>query len=378
MGADVAATDHAFMAQALRLARNGLYTTAPNPRVGCVLVRDGAVIGTGWHQRAGLAHAEVNALLAAGDARGATAYVTLEPCSHTGRTGPCCEALLEAGVTRVVVAMQDPNPAVAGRGMQRLRDAGVEVRCGVLEAQARALNPGFVQRMEKGRPWLRLKLAASLDGRTAMASGESQWITGPAARADVQRWRARSCAVLTGVDTVLADDCRLTVRESAGEPFGPDPGRQPLRVVVDSSLRTPVEAQLLREPGSVLIAHAEAPAQRASALREAGAELLKLPAADGRVDLSALLGRLAERGINEVLAETGATLAGALWLSGLVDELVLYQAPTLLGSLGRPLLVLPWSSMAQQQRLDIVSMIAVGEDMRIIARPRNIAAGPVE
>lgn len=354
--------DRQAMAEALRLARRGLFTTTPNPRVGCVITRGGQVIGRGWHRRAGEPHAEIHALRDAGDARGATVYVTLEPCRHQGRTGPCCEALIEAGVARVVAAMRDPNPAVAGGGLERLAAAGIDTACGLLEEQARALNPGFVQRMERGRPWLRLKLAASLDGRTAMASGESQWITGPAARADVQRLRARSCAVLTGVDSLLADDSRLTVRDC-------DIGRQPLRVVLDSSLRTPPGAALLRAPGAVLVVGARQDAQRAAALRAAGAEVLILPGDDGRVNLPGLMVELARRGCNEVLAETGATLAGGLWRADLVDELVLYWAPTLLGSEARPLLALPFTTMAQQQRLRVVSMTAVGEDWRLIARP---------
>lgn len=361
-GAVAGDPDHAFMGLALRLARRGLYTTTPNPRVGCVVVRDGQVIGTGYHERAGGPHAEVHALQSAGNARGATVYISLEPCSHLGRTGPCCDALIQAGVARVVVAMSDPDPRVSGRGLQRLEAAGIQVRMGVMESEARALNVGFVQRMEQGRPWVRLKLAASLDGRTAMASGESQWITGAPARADVQRWRAQSCAVLTGVDTLLADDCQLTVR-------GLGIGRQPLRVVLDSHLRTPAEARLLRSAGPVLIVHAQGSAERITSLQAAGAELLQLPDEEGRVNLQRLMDELGQRGINEVLAETGATLAGALWQARLVDELVLYQAPTLLGSRGRPLLLMPLEYMADQQRLTILSRTVIGEDLRIIARP---------
>jgi len=361
--------DRHYLGQALRLARRGLYSTAPNPRVGCVVVRGGRVIGQGWHQRAGGPHAEIMALRQAGEARGATVYVSLEPCSHVGRTAPCSDALIAAGVSRVVVAMVDPNPEVAGRGLERLAEAGIEVTAGALEEAARQLNPGYVRRMAGGLPWLRLKLAASLDGRTAMASGESQWITGPAARADVQRWRARSCAVLTGVDTVLADDCRLTVR-------GLGIGRQPLRVVLDSSLRTPPGARLLSGDGPVLIAHAAPAEERAAALRDRGAELVCLPGAGNRVDVAALLGALARRDINEVLAETGPTLAGSLWRAGLVDQLLLYQAPTLLGSRARPLLELELEQMAQQQRLEVESWVRLGEDWRLVARPARSPRAP--
>lgn len=355
------------MAAALQLARRGWHTTTPNPRVGCVVVRDGQVIGRGWHERAGEAHAEVAALRDAGDARGATAYVTLEPCSHRGRTGPCCDALIEAGVSRVVAAMTDPNPQVAGQGLARIEAAGIQAEVGLLETEARQLNPGFIKRMEQGLPRVRLKLAASLDGRTAMASGESLWITGAAARADVQRLRASSCAVMTGVDTVLSDDCALTVRDL-------DIGRQPLRVVLDSALRIPADSRLLREAGPVLIVYAQADANRIEALRADRVELLELPAADGRIDLPALMRELARREINELLVETGATLGGSLWQAQLVDELVLYLAPTFLGSLGRPLLALPLTEMGQQQRLQVIDMTAVGDDWRLTLRPAPLGA----
>ena len=353
--------DIRYMAQALRLARFGLNTTSPNPRVGCVLVRDGQVIAEGWHQRAGEAHAEADALKRAGEsARGATAYVTLEPCSHHGRTPPCADALIGAGVIRVVCATEDPNPQVAGKGIARLRDAGVEVRSGVLASEATELNAGFFSRMQRGRPRVVCKMAMSLDGRTAMASGESKWITGEAARADVQRLRARSCAVVTGAGTVLADDPRLDVREAS---------RQPLRVVVDSALRTTAVARVLSPPGAVLLAHATDPEAKAVALQAAGAMLLRVPGEDRRVDLHALLAALADRECNEVLLESGATLAGAFAQAGLIDEYRFYMAPVLLGSSARPLLELPFTQMAERLALRVTAIDAVGDDWRISALP---------
>lgn len=364
------------MSRALTLARRGLYTAQPNPRVGCVLVRDGDCVGEGWHERAGQPHAEVNALAMAGDAaRGATAYVTLEPCSHHGRTGPCADALVAAGVARVIVAMQDPNPQVAGRGIARLETAGIEVQVGLLEAQACELNAGFVSRMRQGRPFVRLKMAMSLDGRTAMRSGESQWITGPCARREVQRLRARSCAVMSGVDSVIVDDSRLTVR--AEQLDLPDAEaiarRQPLRVVLDSCLRLPPAAACLHEPGRTLVATREGhDAERRARLEAAGAEVVALPAGgDGRVDLVALLAYLAEHEqVNEVLLETGATLAGAMLDAQLVDEMQLFVAPTLLGGDARPVFELPGlTRMAQQRPLEIRDIRALGKDWRITAVP---------
>lgn len=366
----------AWMSRALVLARRGLYSAHPNPRVGCVLVRDGDCVGEGWHERVGQPHAEVNALAAAGEAaRGATAYVSLEPCSHHGHTGPCADALVAAGVARVVVAMQDPNPRVAGRGMARLEAAGIEVRVGVLEDQARALNAGFVSRMARGRPFVRLKMAMSLDGRTAMRSGESQWITGPLARREVQRLRARSCALVTGVGSIIFDNSRLTVRaEQLDLPEGEAiTRRQPLRVVVDSHLRMPLAAACLREPGRTLVATLEgAQPERWARLEAAGATLVALPASgDGRVDLAELLAHLAEHEeVNEVLLETGATLAGAMLGAQLVDEMQLFVAPILLGGEARPLFELPGlSRMAQQRKLDIRDIRALGNDWRITAVP---------
>ncbi|NCA69934.1 MAG: bifunctional diaminohydroxyphosphoribosylaminopyrimidine deaminase/5-amino-6-(5-phosphoribosylamino)uracil reductase RibD [Sphingobacteriia bacterium] len=367
------------MARALQLARRGRYTTDPNPRVGCVIVRDGQVVGSGWHRRAGEAHAERHALSEAGPrARGAIAYITLEPCCHHGRTPPCTEALLEAGVARVVCAMVDPNPLVAGKGLRSLAAAGVAVQSGLMEAEARALNPGFIKRMETGRPFVRCKLAASLDGRTAMASGESRWVTGEAARQDVQRLRAGSSAILTGVGTILVDDPRLNVRLEAAELPGMQAGeapRQPLRVVVDSRWRTPTRARLLAPPGSTLIVGAVEDARRMAALTEAGAQVHLGSARDGQVELGALMGLLARREINEVLVESGPTLAGAVLGAGLVDELLIYLAPHLMGDAARGLFHLPGiARMAERVALEIIDVRAVGRDWRITARVGTAAS----
>lgn len=364
--------DHAYMARALELARKGLYSTHPNPRVGCVIVRDGAIVGEGWHVRAGEPHAEVHALRQAGElARGATAYVTLEPCSHHGRTPPCAEALVKAGVGRVVAAMQDPNPLVAGRGLALLRDAGIEVRSGVLESEARALNAGFVKRMEQGLPFLRVKLAMSLDGRTAMASGESQWITGPQARAAVQRLRARSSVVLTGADTVLTDRARLTVRDGElgleAEQAALALQRPPLRVLVDGGLRVPLDAPFF-QAGPALVATVDGGGRES--YQAAGHDLLALPGADGRVSLPGLLRELAARGANEVLVEAGPRLAGVFARLGLVDEYQIFVAAKFLGSSARPLLELPLERMAEAPELRIADIRAVGDDWRIVAVPR--------
>ncbi len=366
--------DLRHMARALKLAQRGLYTTDPNPRVGCVVVNDGEVVGEGFHARAGEAHAEVVAVeAAAGAARGATAYVTLEPCCHSGRTGPCTERLISAGVKTVVAAMRDPNPEVAGKGLAALRSAGVGVREGLMQVEAQKLNPGFISRMARGRPHLRLKLAASLDGRTALASGESRWITGEAARRDVQRLRARSSAILTGVGTVLADNPRLDVRENFASPETAGAEiRQPLRVVVDSRLNTPPDARIIPPPGSVLIATLDDTTPAADALRSAGAEVVALPPAGERVGLAPLLDYLAGRGVNELHAECGATLAGALLDAGLVDELVLYLAPLLLGAHGRPLAALQEIvGMEQRLELRLEETRVVGDDLRLTATPRS-------
>ncbi|MDD5299544.1 MAG: bifunctional diaminohydroxyphosphoribosylaminopyrimidine deaminase/5-amino-6-(5-phosphoribosylamino)uracil reductase RibD [Gallionella sp.] len=370
------AQDSLWMAQALRLAERGLYTTSPNPRVGCVLVREGSVVGEGWHERAGEPHAEVHALQAAGDAaRGATAYVTLEPCSHHGRTPPCADALLRAGVARVVVAVQDPNPEVAGQGIAKLRAAGIEVEGGLMEAAARELNSGFFARMARGIPWVRSKIAASLDGRTALNNGASKWITGDAARQDVQHWRARSCAVLTGIGTVLADDPQLNVR-------GIGTSHQPLRAVVDSRLQTPPNARLLQQlpshvsgaggEGRVLIYTATQDAQKIAALEQAGARVVVLPETHGQVDVAAVLRDLAARGCNEVLVEAGSKLNGALFKAGLVDELVLYLAPQLLGDMARGMAQLgELTSLDQRVELEWKDMRHVGKDLRIVARVKK-------
>jgi diaminohydroxyphosphoribosylaminopyrimidine deaminase / 5-amino-6-(5-phosphoribosylamino)uracil reductase len=371
-------TDSAWMARALQLARRGNYTTHPNPRVGCVLVKNRKMVGEGWHVRAGEPHAEVHALRMAGDAaRRATAYVTLEPCSHQGRTGPCAVALIDAGVKRVVIGMQDPNPDVAGRGIAMLREAGVDVVVGLLEEEAKALNPGFISRMMRLRPYVRMKMAMSLDGRTAMQSGESQWITGPHARAEVQRLRASASAIMTGVDSIIFDNSRLTVRASqlALDDAEAIAERQPLRVVVDTQLRLPQAAACLREPGRTLLATAPGhdPKRRAR-LEAAGAEVVVIRAGeDGRIDLSSLMRYLAEQElVNELLLETGATLAGAMLDAGLVDEMQLFVAPTLLGGEARPLFALPGlTRMAQQRPLEILDIRAVGRDWRITARPER-------
>lgn len=366
--------DHFFMAQALGLAQRGLYSTHPNPRVGCVLVNaQGQTVGQGWHVRAGEPHAEVHALRQAGElAKGATAYVTLEPCSHYGRTPPCADALIAAGVKRVVAALQDPNPQVAGRGLKRLHEAGIEVQSGILAAEARALNIGFIKRMETGMPFVRVKLAMSLDGRTAMASGESQWITGPAARSAVQRLRARSSLVLTGADTVLMDNARLTLRASE---LGLDEeqtalalSRPPLRVVVDSRLRVPLNIPFF-SAGPAVVATLNNPSTEAH--QQAGHRLLLCPEAEGHVDLTWLLHQLAQEGANEVLVEAGPTLAGAFARQGLVDEYCIFMAAKLMGSSARPLLDWPLARMEEACALRILDIRAVGSDWQIIAAPEQ-------
>ena len=362
------------MARAIRLARRGLYTTDPNPRVGCVLVNNGTVVGEGYHRRAGDPHAERAALAQAGAAaKGATAYVTLEPCCHYGRTPPCTEGLIEAGVARVLAAMQDPNPLVAGRGLDRLRESGIEAEHGLLEAEARSLNPGFVKRMEQRMPYVRCKLAMSLDGRTAMASGESQWITSEAARRDVQRLRARSSAIVTGVETVLVDDPSLNVRLPASALDGMDPAdrvRQPIRVVLDSNLRMPPSARMLRLPGQTLVLCIGASREAGGALESAGARVVTVPQFEGRVDLAAALGFLAEQEVNEVLLETGPTLAGAALSQGLIDELIVYIAPHVMGHRARGLFALPGlEQMSDRVELEVRDARALGPDLRITARP---------
>ncbi|UCV18419.1 bifunctional diaminohydroxyphosphoribosylaminopyrimidine deaminase/5-amino-6-(5-phosphoribosylamino)uracil reductase RibD [Ferribacterium limneticum] len=356
------AVDYGMMARALQLAERGLWTTSPNPRVGCVVVRDGEIVGEGWHEKAGEPHAEVHALRAAGEkAKGATAYVTLEPCSHHGRTPPCAEALIAAGVSRVVAAMTDPNPLVSGKGLALLQAAGIETASGLLENEARELNIGFVSRMTRGRPWLRLKAAASLDGKTALNNGVSQWITGPDARRDGHAWRARACAILTGIGTVRDDDPSLTVRDVATT-------RQPLRVVVDSRLEIPLTARVLQgEP--VLIVGAVENAEKMALLRSTGNFVEILNDGAGKVDLKALLELLAQRGINEVHAEAGFKLNGSLLREGLVDELLLYLAPCLIGHDASGLFNLPeLTRLDGKRRLKIRDLRQLGEDIRLIAR----------
>lgn len=356
------ATDHLLMARALRLAERAAWTTRPNPMVGCVIAHGDEVVGEGWHQRAGGPHAEVFALRQAGErARGATAYVTLEPCAHYGRTPPCALALIEAGVARVVAAMGDPFPDVDGGGFALLRQAGIEVVVGLMGDKARELNRGFLSRIERGRPFVRIKLAGSIDGRTAMANGESKWITGEAARADVQQWRARAGAILTGAATVLADDPLLTARPASGD-FLP-----PLRVVLDAQLRTLHCARVREGDAATLYLHDSAVA--APVLE--GAEFAAAPVlADGRFDLHAVMALLAARGINEVHVEAGPTLCGALVNEGLADEVLLYIAPLLMGDSAKPLLAgLGIESMAQAVRLDVKDARMLGKDLRLLLRP---------
>ncbi len=360
--------DFAHMQRALDLAARGMYTTTPNPRVGCVIVKDGVVIGEGHTQPAGQDHAEVQAMKDARsrghDLRGATVYVTLEPCSHFGRTPPCALGLIDARVAKVVAAMEDPNPLVSGKGLGMLRDAGIEVRCGLLAQEARELNIGFVSRMTRARPWVRMKSAASLDGRTALPGGESQWITGEAARDDGHAWRARACAILTGIGTVREDDPQLTVR-------GIDTPRQPLRVLIDSRLELSLDAKLLQgAPILIFCATLDAAAEgRAAALRDAGAEVVSLADPNGKVDLPAMLAELGRRGHNELHVEAGHKLNGSLLREGCVDELLVYLAPTLLGdnAAGMFNLLAP-ATLAQRSMLQFHSIDRIGGDLRILAR----------
>lgn len=353
--------DQHHMTHALELAARGLYTTTPNPRVGCVIVKNGEVIGEGWHEKAGEPHAEPVALQIAGTrAAGATVYVTLEPCAHHGRTPPCVDVLLKAKPARVVAAMQDPNPKTAGKGFEQLRAAGIQVDAGLMETEARELNIGFVSRMTRGTPWVRMKVAASLDGRTALANGQSQWITGAEARRDGHAWRARACAVLTGVGTVKDDNPQLTVRDVSTT-------RQPLRVVVDSRMQTPLAARVLG-PGT-LIAAAGADVPRSVALRAQGAEVAVLPNHEGKVELPALLQELARRGCNEIHVEAGYKLNGSLLTEGLVDELLIYMAPCILGDTAKGMFHLPpLENLAGRHKLKITDIRQLGDDVRVRAR----------
>lgn len=366
---DFSDDDRRFMRRALELAEAGLYSTPPNPAVGCVLARWGQAVGEGFHARAGGAHAEVTALENAGAAAaGATAYVTLEPCAHHGRTPPCVEALIGAGVSRVVVAMRDPNPAVDGAGLARLAAAGIATDLGLMAEEAEELNRGFVSRMRRGRPWVTLKLGASLDGRTALANGASKWITGEPARADVQRLRSRASAVVTGSGTVLADDPLLTARDQRFELRG----RRPLRVVLDSALRTPPLAHVLSVPGPTLILTRDARAKLAGELRETGASVEEVPAGEGGLDLAAVLARLAALECNEVLVEAGPTLAGELVRAGLVDEIVVYMAPVVLGHAARGLFKIPQlERMCDRCEFQWRDVQRIGDDLRLTLRPRR-------
>jgi diaminohydroxyphosphoribosylaminopyrimidine deaminase/5-amino-6-(5-phosphoribosylamino)uracil reductase len=364
-------SDVAFMAEAVRLAKKGLYTTEPNPRVGCVIVRDGKIVGRGFHQRAGDAHAEINALAAAGTlSKGSTVYVTLEPCSHFGKTPPCADALIAANVAEVVAAMQDPNPAVSGAGFRKLEAAGISCRVGLLSAEAGQLNPGFIKRMEVGRPFVRVKMASSIDGRTAMASGESKWITGEAARADVQRLRARSSAVVLGIESVIRDDPSMTVRESELAPEITEQAvtRQPLRVILDSRGRLSPEAKVLHAPGPVLVVVTAGHKLSKSIAKLPAVEVLTLATETGRqsLDLESLLDVLGSKGCNEVLVESGAILAGKFIDLELWDELWLYMAPKLMGREARPLFDLSRSRMQDAMPLILNDLRMIGDDVRLI------------
>jgi diaminohydroxyphosphoribosylaminopyrimidine deaminase / 5-amino-6-(5-phosphoribosylamino)uracil reductase len=372
------ALDHQFMSRALQLASRGLYTTQPNPRVGCVLARNKRVLAEGWHQYAGGPHAETAALEKVGvDAEGSTAYVTLEPCAHQGKTPPCTEALIAHRLARVVVAMQDPNPLVNGSGIQRLRDAGIQVDVGLMEPQAAALNPGFIKRMQSQRPYIRLKQGISLDGGTALANGKSQWISGENSRIDVHRLRARSSAIMTGVDTVLNDNPAMTIRLESLAVMGDletDAGshiKQPLRIIIDSNLRTPPDARVLKLPGDVLIVTVSDDRGRRASLARDNVEVVRLPPDEnGKPDLHDLMSVLAAGQVNELLVECGGRMAGALLSRKLVDEIVLYVAPCLLGSDARGLFdMAPLKSMQERIELDIQEIRMINRDIRIVARP---------
>ncbi|AEF44136.1 riboflavin biosynthesis protein RibD [Serratia sp. AS12] len=365
--------DEFYMARAFELARLGRFTTAPNPNVGCVIVRDGEIVGEGYHLRAGEPHAEVHALRMAGErARGATAYVTLEPCSHHGRTPPCADALVAAGVARVVAAMQDPNPEVAGRGLYKLQQAGIDVRHGMMLAEAEAVNPGFLKRMRTGFPYIQLKLGASLDGRTAMASGESQWITSPQARQDVQRLRAQSAAILSTSATVLADDPSLTVRwdelDTATQSLYPRENlRQPLRIILDSQNRVTPQHRVVQQPGTTWLARLQPDDQN----WPQDVEQLTFPAHGGGIDLVVMMMQLAKRQVNSIWVEAGAALSGALLQAGLVDELILYIAPKLMGDNGRGLCRLPGlECLADAPEFVFSEVRQIGPDLRLRLKPK--------
>lgn len=357
------ATDGAFMARALQLAARGRYTVRPNPMVGCVLVRDGEVVGEGWHKKAGEPHAEINAMTAAGAVEGATAYITLEPCSHHGRTPPCADALVDAQLADVVVAMRDPFADVSGQGIARLENAGIRVRTGLMDAAARSLNRGYLSRVETGRPFVRLKMATSIDGAVAMQNGESQWITGGEARDDVQRLRAESGAILSGIGTVLADDPSFTVRSPALDTGG----MQPLRVIVDTALRMPQSASMLCLDGDTLVFCVDD--SNRVVLEDLGAEVVRVECSDGKVDLAGVLDELGARHINDVLVEAGPGLAGSLLAQNLVDELVIYQAPHIMGSQTISMFETPgWARLADRCSIEITDTRRVGLDTRITAK----------
>ncbi len=370
------AYDHEFMSRAIRLAKKGMNTTQPNPRVGCVLTQSNNIVGEGWHKKAGEAHAEINALLqAGGQAKGATAYVTLEPCCHTGKTPPCTDSLIKAGVARVIVAMQDPHDKVAGKGFEQLKQAGIDVQVGLLEEQARLLNPGFIKRMQQGLPFVRVKMAMSVDGRTAMASGESKWITGEAARYDVQQWRARSSAMLTGMGTISHDDPSLTVRlgnpvlEQAGIHSDLQAGsQQPLRVILDSDLKLSPTAKVIQQAGDILVFSNSIDEQKITSLEQVGVKVMYIEKNADGLDLQAILKYLATLQMNEVMVEAGANLAGSFVAAGFVDELILYMAPVLMGNNARGLFNLPLiRQMSDKIQLNIKDIRQFGEDIRIIA-----------
>jgi len=364
---DFSKAESTYMQRAVQLAKNGMFGAHPNPMVGCVLVRDSEIVGEGWHELAGQPHAEINAVRDAGDkANGAIAYVTLEPCVHHGKTPPCSDALIAAGISEVVIARADPNPEVNGKGIQALSAAGIAVRSGLLHKQVDELLAGFLSRMNRGRPRVRLKIACSIDGSIAMADGQSQWITGADARADVQRLRASSGAVMTGIGTVLADDPSLTVRDAVLNPHG----RQPLRVVLDSTLRTPLAAAMLALPGATLVFCCDD--KKAPALIAAGAEVVKTNGKNGLVDLTAVLHELGKREVNDLLVEAGPIVAGQMLAKGLVDEFIIYQAPHIMGSETQRMFATPqWTKLADRQALRITDTIRLGNDLRITAIPAN-------
>lgn len=365
------AVDRAMMSRALQLAEKAKYSVTPNPGVGAVVTKNEKILGEGFTRPPGGNHAEIEALQQAGDVSGGTLYVTLEPCSHQGRTGPCSQAVIEAKLARVVIACEDPNPEVCGTGINQLQAAGIEVEVGLFEDQARELNKGFFKRHTQGMPWILIKMAASLDGRTAMASGQSQWITSPAARADVQRYRAKSCAIITGIGTQLMDDPSLTVRITEEDLGIVDPIVHPLKVVVDAQLKLSDQARILQAPGHCLVATIDAKLQRekSQALIEAGADVIFLPALGEHIDLQALVVELGKRGCNQLMVEAGAGLAGAFIAEGLVDELVCYWAPKLFGDQARPMFSLPIETIDAHLAFSFQDIRQVGEDIRVVLRP---------